>query len=98
MNEAKKRYQESKKKIKQENIELRIENEVIKRQLIAIRNMINEILSNDPTSEKEQIARFIRNYHPELAKLEKKCLNCQKLGFYGEKSFCENCLKKEHGN
>ena len=94
MSESTKRYQESKKKIQQENIELRIENEVIKRQLLAIRNMISEILSNEPTSEKEQIARFIKNYHEGLAKLEKKCLNCQKLGFYKD-SFCEDCLKKQ---
>jgi hypothetical protein len=94
MNEAKKRYQISKKKIQQENIELRIENEVIKRQLFSIRNMMNEILSDDPTSEKEQITRFINNYHAKLTKLEKKCVNCQKLGFY-ESSFCENCLEKE---
>src|SRR5256885_1694818 len=94
MNEVKKRYQVSKKKLTEENIELRIENEVIKRQLFSIRNMINEILSNDPTSEKEQITRFINNYHEKLVKLEKKCVNCQKLGLY-EGSFCEDCLEKE---
>ena len=55
MNQAKKKYQESKKSLLKENTELWIENEVIKRQLISIRNMINNILGDDYTQEIEKL-------------------------------------------
>jgi hypothetical protein len=44
MSEAKKKYQTNLKNLREENIKLRIENEVIRKQLISIRNILNEIL------------------------------------------------------
>ena len=70
MNEVKKRYRESKKSLNEENIKLRIENEVIKRQLVSIRDMINNILGETTApcrnNEEHQISICSDCYSGEL--------------------------------
>ncbi|WNE40490.1 MAG: hypothetical protein GBAus27B_000557 [Mycoplasmataceae bacterium] len=41
---SKKRYSESKKNLRQQITDLTIENQVIKKQLVAIRNILNDII------------------------------------------------------
>ncbi|WNE41215.1 MAG: hypothetical protein mread185_000672 [Mycoplasmataceae bacterium] len=53
---SKKRYSESKKNLRQQITDLTIENQVIKKQLIAIRNMLNDIIGkteNEVDKEKK---------------------------------------------
>ena len=53
MNKQKK-YLESKKNLTQENIKLKIDYEVMRRQLISIRNTLNEILGDTSIIEEEE--------------------------------------------
>ena len=85
------KYQTSKKSLIQEVMELKIENQVIKKQLVAIRDMLNNILK-DTDNEEELIIKYIKKHYAGLENL-KKCANCRKVGNW-EKSFCPNCLTK----
>ena len=52
---SKKRYSESKKNLRQQITDLTIENQVIKKQLIAIRNMLNDIIGKTESATEKEI-------------------------------------------
>jgi|SRR6266508_4324036 len=87
-----KKYTERKKAMSQELMDVKIENQVIKKQLVAVRDMLNNILE-DTKNEEELIIKYIKKHYAGLENL-KKCVNCQKVGNW-ERSFCSKCSVKD---
>jgi len=64
-----KKFNDSKKKMTEENIKLRIDGEVMRRQLISVRNTINEILG-DKAVIPDGIKHFLETYYKGLVDLK----------------------------
>ena len=103
MTATKKKYLNNLKNLKEENSQLRINSEVMRRQLISVRNIINEILGDNKT-ETKLISEHLSNYYNAInqenqnkqeQKQPQKCLNCQKLGYY-DRGFCFDCAKLDY--
>lgn len=109
MTATKKKYLNNLKNLKEENTQLRMNNEVMRRQLVSVRNIINEILGDNKgidllsgqvdneTLKTIEILKGIQqeNQNKQEQKQPQKCLNCQKLGYY-DRGFCFDCAKLDY--
>ena len=79
-NNRNKKYTDSKRNLSQENINLTIENQVIKRQLVAIRDMLNNILG---VSKDITFGNIWENVKDEAVEEQRKkvmvCENCGRI-------------------
>ncbi|CAJ0890579.1 2738_t:CDS:2 [Entrophospora sp. SA101] len=64
-----------KKDLVKENMDLKIENQVIKKQLVAIRDMLNNIL-DEAENKEELIIKYIKKYYAGLENLKNFCADC----------------------
>src|ERR1043165_6977869 len=95
MKDTKRKHLNNIKNLREENITLRIDNEVMRRQLSSIRNQISDILGDkitkmpDNASEKEQIKHFLETYYKGLGELK----DIEML-HHGEKKKVEDVFKE----
>ena len=88
-----KKYTDSKRNLSEENIDLKIENEVLKKQLLSIRDMINRMIGGDEKSEAELIAEHMRNYYKNVDKVLE---NAKTINPFPEKKKKKEIFKEPH--
>lgn len=88
-----KKYTDSKKNLSEENIDLKIENEVLKKQLLSIRDMINRMIGSDEKSETELIAEHMRNYYKNVDKVLE---NAKTINPFPDKKKKKEIFKEPH--
>jgi hypothetical protein len=87
-----KKYTESKRDLAQELMNEKIKNQVMRKQLVFVRDMLDNIL-DDIESREELIIKYVQKHYTGLENL-KRCINCQGIGNWSE-SFCSKCFGKD---